>query len=444
MSPPRAWPVAAALLVSSASSGPPPHCDGYPSDTETSLVRAFFLVRRSSRVQSTRAVASSGCGTRRSSYWEQSWSACAAAAQPRARATYYSVPVGRLHAASRQSQPLVEPLLRLVPSRSSRGPSVVLRRGWPRPAEPVPPTRALEAARAPVRRLRPLVGPLLRPPVRRGRRLRQPAAPSPALPPQAASAGVGDSSRSLLLRLPPSLLTRVGGRCRNLPRDFVAFAGGPHRPVVSHATNPALRPALGHAQAPCRVIGRLLASISSSGGPPANCLLCRRWPRLLTRVRLPLEPSDCLAPGFGLLRIHVAVDQLLAGLGQGFIRLMLPSKPGSHRAKAYAIRVVAAHPADRIHWVGKPVQRSVSGGPGPSIINLPTAGCWRLEVDGLVAKTSRSPISTAASATTAQAVIPEHWPRPAYHGRPATRSRARRAEAVQAPPECDPLGNLRG
>ena len=28
--------------------------------------------------------------------------------------------------------------------------------------------------------------------------------------------------------------------------------------------------------------------------------------------------------------------------------------------------------------VGKPVQRSVRGGPGPSIINLPTAGCWRL------------------------------------------------------------------
>lgn len=28
--------------------------------------------------------------------------------------------------------------------------------------------------------------------------------------------------------------------------------------------------------------------------------------------------------------------------------------------------------------LGKPVRRSVMGGPGPSIINLPTAGCWRL------------------------------------------------------------------
>ena len=28
--------------------------------------------------------------------------------------------------------------------------------------------------------------------------------------------------------------------------------------------------------------------------------------------------------------------------------------------------------------VGRPVQRSVRGGQGPSIINLPTVGCWRL------------------------------------------------------------------
>jgi hypothetical protein len=28
--------------------------------------------------------------------------------------------------------------------------------------------------------------------------------------------------------------------------------------------------------------------------------------------------------------------------------------------------------------VGAPVSRSVAGGPGPSIIDLPSAGCWRL------------------------------------------------------------------
>lgn len=30
------------------------------------------------------------------------------------------------------------------------------------------------------------------------------------------------------------------------------------------------------------------------------------------------------------------------------------------------------------HDVGTPVSRRVQGGPGPSIINLPAAGCWRL------------------------------------------------------------------
>jgi hypothetical protein len=28
--------------------------------------------------------------------------------------------------------------------------------------------------------------------------------------------------------------------------------------------------------------------------------------------------------------------------------------------------------------VGRTVSRAVPGGPGPSIINLPDAGCWRL------------------------------------------------------------------
>jgi hypothetical protein len=31
--------------------------------------------------------------------------------------------------------------------------------------------------------------------------------------------------------------------------------------------------------------------------------------------------------------------------------------------------------------VGRPVVRVVPGGPGPSIINLPTRGCWRLTLD---------------------------------------------------------------
>ena len=39
-----------------------------------------------------------------------------------------------------------------------------------------------------------------------------------------------------------------------------------------------------------------------------------------------------------------------------------------------AQRVVGTHPA------GAPVERQVAGGPGPSIINLPTAGCWQLNL----------------------------------------------------------------
>ncbi len=39
-----------------------------------------------------------------------------------------------------------------------------------------------------------------------------------------------------------------------------------------------------------------------------------------------------------------------------------------------AQRLIGAHPA------GAPVERQVVGGPGPSIINLPTAGCWQLDL----------------------------------------------------------------
>jgi hypothetical protein len=32
------------------------------------------------------------------------------------------------------------------------------------------------------------------------------------------------------------------------------------------------------------------------------------------------------------------------------------------------------------HRIGAPVTRSVAGGPGPSIINMPAAGCWRFSL----------------------------------------------------------------
>jgi hypothetical protein len=50
---------------------------------------------------------------------------------------------------------------------------------------------------------------------------------------------------------------------------------------------------------------------------------------------------------------------------------------------------IAAQRMTGSRFVGSPVQRMVLGGPGPSIINLPSSGCWRLmlrwsgQVDGL-------------------------------------------------------------
>ena len=39
---------------------------------------------------------------------------------------------------------------------------------------------------------------------------------------------------------------------------------------------------------------------------------------------------------------------------------------------------ISARRMDGASRVGDPVERSVQGGPGPSIIDLPDAGCWRL------------------------------------------------------------------
>jgi hypothetical protein len=39
---------------------------------------------------------------------------------------------------------------------------------------------------------------------------------------------------------------------------------------------------------------------------------------------------------------------------------------------------IAAQRMQGTHALGAPVSRTVTGGPGPSIINLPASGCWRL------------------------------------------------------------------
>ncbi len=69
----------------------------------------------------------------------------------------------------------------------------------------------------------------------------------------------------------------------------------------------------------------------------------------------------------------------------------LQSPPSTHRSnKILWVSRRAVRPlsdlrvvAQRIgggHRIGKPAARVVAGGPGPSIVDLPAAGCWRLEL----------------------------------------------------------------
>jgi hypothetical protein len=41
---------------------------------------------------------------------------------------------------------------------------------------------------------------------------------------------------------------------------------------------------------------------------------------------------------------------------------------------------ISAQRMDGTRLVGRPVRRLVMGGPGPSIIDLPAAGCWRMSL----------------------------------------------------------------
>jgi hypothetical protein len=62
--------------------------------------------------------------------------------------------------------------------------------------------------------------------------------------------------------------------------------------------------------------------------------------------------------------------------------------PKNHNNKILWVSRVAGTPGSNLRIsarrlagttpVGAPVSRSVMGGPGPSIINLPAAGCWRV------------------------------------------------------------------
>jgi hypothetical protein len=76
----------------------------------------------------------------------------------------------------------------------------------------------------------------------------------------------------------------------------------------------------------------------------------------------------------------------IAALVWGFPLLSPP--PRTHNNKILWVSRVATNPGSNLRIaaqrmkgtqpVGTPVSRSVMGGPGPSIIDLPASGCWRL------------------------------------------------------------------
>jgi len=49
----------------------------------------------------------------------------------------------------------------------------------------------------------------------------------------------------------------------------------------------------------------------------------------------------------------------------------------SHQSTTADRLDISAQQMDGATAVGNPVKQSVAGGPGPSIVDLPAAGCWR-------------------------------------------------------------------
>ena len=78
----------------------------------------------------------------------------------------------------------------------------------------------------------------------------------------------------------------------------------------------------------------------------------------------------------------------IAALVFGYPLFSPPSKVRSNKilwvskgpVKSLSNLRISAQRMDGDHAVGRPVRRLVIGGPGPSIIDLPAAGCWRLSL----------------------------------------------------------------
>jgi hypothetical protein len=126
-----------------------------------------------------------------------------------------------------------------------------------------------------------------------------------------------------------------------------------------------------------------LAGCGSSGPSPSQVSACA------SQVRTGVLPQWARG-GFSdpkpRMPYELGRDGDIAALVWGFP--LLSPHPRDHNNKILWVSRVTTQPGSNLRIaaqrmrgsrrVGAPVSRTVMGGPGPSIINLPASGCWRL------------------------------------------------------------------
>lgn len=128
--------------------------------------------------------------------------------------------------------------------------------------------------------------------------------------------------------------------------------------------------------------GHRAGSPAARGGPTAPMLACR------PQIEDGVLPTWARA-GFSEARPRMPYALGESGRIAAILWGTLDSPPAaSHNNKILWVSRVPVRPGDDLtiraqrmagtDRVGSPVNRTVTGGPGPSIVNLPTPGCWRL------------------------------------------------------------------
>lgn len=189
--------------------------------------------------------------------------------------------------------------------------------------------------------------------------------------------------------MPPPPVELVLHRLRDQPTDSgppIARSRRPHLATVPALMSVAVTAAvaagalvlLGHADRADRA-GRS-AGLSDH---PATLPACR------SRVRIGVLPVWARA-GFSQARPRMRYELGAAGRIAVIPFGPLSSPPADHTNKILWVSHVSTRPGDPLRIVaqrmtgtrrdGAPVMRAVTGGPGPSIINLPSPGCWRLSL----------------------------------------------------------------